>query len=159
MKDGNFFPDYSSYNTIEEALENMCHFMLKIYRKNCSNADTILFEKEPYIYEVISEKKSISVYRVVISSKELKSEACFLLDSLKKYSLNDIVTFIKDYCESDFAKEFSNISFIPGIHSEVKNYQVFDFGFIFSIDEIKNLTIQELKEKILETKLIGYMYL
>lgn len=95
MQDGLFSPDYSSYDTIEDALENMCHFMLKIYRKNCSNADTILFETEPYIYEVIDEKKSTSVHRVVIVSNVFKSTACFLLDSFKKYSLNDIVTFIK----------------------------------------------------------------
>lgn len=156
MNDGTFSPDYSSYDTIEDALENMCHFMLKIYRKNCSNADTILFEKEPYIYEVIDEKRSVSVHRIVISSKSI---SCFLLDSFKEYSLNDIACFIKDYCESDCAKDFTTISFIPRANSGVTNDQVLDYGFIYLIDEIKSLTIEELKEKISGTKIIGYMYL
>lgn len=157
LTNGEFSVDYYEYDTAEEALENFLYFMLSAFNKKSSSS--IHFDLKPYIYEVIDEKRLISVRRVVIGSKELKSEACFLLDSFKNCSLNDIITFIKDYCESDCSKEVRTISFIPIVNSNVSNYQVLDFGFIFSIDEIKGLTVEELKEKMLETKLIGYMYL
>lgn len=147
--------NYNLYNTAEQALESFLHFMEMVYKKGC--IETICFEEKPFIYEVIDDKKSISAYRVVAPSKTFSHEAIFLLNSFGSDSLNDILRFLKDYAESECSKDFSAISLLPSIKSKARVIDTYDF--LFGKDEIKNLSMEELKEKLLGTKLIGYLNL
>lgn len=147
--------NYYLYNTPEQALESFLHFMEIVYNKGCT--DAICFDEKPFIYEVINDKKSISAYRVVV--ERFSHEAIFLLNSFKNNSLNDILRFLKDYAESECSKDFLAISLLPSIRSKAKVIDTINYGFSFRKDEIKNLSMEELKEKLLETKLIGYLNL
>lgn len=145
--------DYNSYNSAEQALESFLHFMEIVYKKGCT--DAIYFDEKPFIYEVIDDKKSVSAYRVFL--ERFSHEAIFLLNSFGSDSLNDILRFLKDYVESECSKDFSAISLLPSIKSKAKVIDTYDF--LFGKDEIKNLSMEELKEKLLGTKLIGYLNL
>lgn len=147
--------NYNLYNTAEQALESFLHFIKIVYEKECT--DAICFDEKPFIYEVIDDKKSISAYRVVM--ERFSHEAIFLLNSFKNNSLNDILRFLKDYAESECSKDFSAISLLPSIESKARVIDTDNYGFSFKKDEIKNLSMEDLKEKLLGTKLIGYLHL
>lgn len=144
MTDEKFSVDYTYYDTAEKALESFLSFMNCYYKgAKCS------FESTPYIYEVTNARKSISAYR--LEGGLIENDACFLLDSFGKYSINDMAMFLKEYCESDYSEEFTRISLFPSIKAEVRRIDLLVFP--------KNLTVEEIKERLLETNLIGYLHL
>lgn len=154
QKDKTLSVDYDSYDTAEEALECFLHFMQDVYQKKYPNAIAMHYDLKPYIYEIVNENNSILAYRME-SPKRLSDYAIILLDKFKEITLNDIVIFLKEYCQSDCLKDFSCVVFIP---SEKSRVSVMD-AIYFPKSDVINSTLEELKEKFLNTKLIGYMYL
>ena len=149
----NFSVDSRFYNNSEEALDSFLSF---IQFASHEESAKLHFDKKPYIYEIITDK--FSVQRIQLAP-QFSHEACFLLDSFEELSFNDLISFLKDYCESDCSQHFDCISFMPYANSQVKVYQVHHFGFVFPKDFVINSSVEELKEHFLATKLIGYLHL
>lgn len=155
LENGEFSVDYDKYETTEQALEDFMFFMKFAHRRECSKV--MQFKETPHIYEVFDDKISKPAQRVVPGN--WKGYAIFLLDSFKEFSLNEIAEFTKNYCESKCSKEFSFVSFVPCLKSDVKLGELPDYNAFFKRSAVIRMSLEELKKQFMEMRLIGYMHL
>ena len=155
--DGNFAIDFSMdyrcYETVDAAFKDALRLMSLGYIKE---SNTLTYTDEPFIYDVFDDKNGRYVrlaQRVVLP--DFPCEAAFLLDSFIDVSLKDMAIFLKEYCESDCSEAIRTISLLPNAKSNIKVIQT----VTFAKDQIRKMSVEELCSKILDTKLIGYLYL